>query len=202
MAPCGSDAVMRPPSIVLACADGNAQVVHLAWASWGPAQATGSGDYAVNDCLPTCPGGTFHRYPATITLTTVKTTPHGRYFTILTVEPTAESPFSGPSRDFLLDVPTTPAPAAVTSHGGETLTIQPNGLITMIGAGCPPGGLVVAGYEDSNHGTSQPVYGRADKTGAYAVSVSLPATRYVPYDVSAYCEGDVAQIDTVVWLAK
>ena len=56
-------------------------------------------------------------------------------------------------------------------------------------------------FEDSISATSL-VRGRADASGAYAITVRLPDTTYLPYSVSALCSGDVAQIDTVVWLVK
>lgn len=97
--------------------------------------------------------------------------------------------------------PASTVPSAVVSRGGDTVTIRPGGHVTMIGRGCPPGGVAAAAFENSNHGTSDPVYGRADTTGAYAITITLPETTYLPYSVSAYCQGDVAQIDTVVWFA-
>lgn len=95
----------RPSSIVLACGDGNAQVVDLNWSSWGPADARATGDYAVNDCNPNCVGGRIHTYPATITLGDVKTEGETRYFTTLTVQPEGQSPFDTPSRQFPVDTP-------------------------------------------------------------------------------------------------
>lgn len=57
----------RPASMLLACADGNASLTGLHWASWrGTAQGTGT--YRVNDCTPSCATGSFHRFPAQVTL--------------------------------------------------------------------------------------------------------------------------------------
>jgi hypothetical protein len=57
---------VRPRSIVLACADANAQLTHLHWSSFGGASASASGDEYVNDCIPYCAAGHFHSYPVTL----------------------------------------------------------------------------------------------------------------------------------------
>jgi hypothetical protein len=103
--PCGYDPVIKPSSIVLACADGNAQVVNLTWSSWGSSEAMAAGDYAVNDCVPTCVGGKFRQYPATIILANVKTIQGRQYFTTLTVQFTAESPSNARTLEYPLDTP-------------------------------------------------------------------------------------------------
>jgi len=102
---CGSGGAVKPASIVLACADGNAQAVKLVWSSWGSSEATGSGDYTVNDCVPSCVAGKFHEYPAMFILTKVRTVGGSQYFTTLEVQFTAGSPFNGTSREFPIDTP-------------------------------------------------------------------------------------------------
>lgn len=105
VAPCGDKPVVMPLWIVLACGDGNAQVVHLVWTSWGSSDARASGDYAVNDCSPTCVGGKFQEYPATVILADVKAVQGSEYFTTLSVQFTAASPFNTSTREFPLDTP-------------------------------------------------------------------------------------------------
>lgn len=77
----------RPASMMLACADGNASLTGLHWASWrGTAQATGI--FRVNDCTPSCATGSFHRFPAQVTLADPAPLPghHGvRHYTRITV---------------------------------------------------------------------------------------------------------------------
>ena len=77
----------RPATMMLACADGNASLTGLRWSSWrGTAQAAGT--FRVNDCTPSCAAGSFHRFPAQVTLTDPRPMPGhhgGRYYTRITV---------------------------------------------------------------------------------------------------------------------
>ncbi|MFF7301130.1 hypothetical protein [Streptomyces sp. NPDC008265] len=59
----------RPAEYLLACGDGNNQLVDLDWKTWGPKTATASGTDLVNDCRPNCAAGKFRSYPVTVTLT-------------------------------------------------------------------------------------------------------------------------------------
>jgi hypothetical protein len=60
--------IVRPSSIVLACADDNFYVTKIAWSSWGSASASGAGVAHVNNCTPNCAAGRFHTYPVTVRL--------------------------------------------------------------------------------------------------------------------------------------
>jgi hypothetical protein len=84
---CQGRAQARPASMLLACADGNAGLTGLRWASWrGTAQATGM--FRVNDCTPSCAAGSFHRFPAQVTLADpapLRGQPGERYYTRITV---------------------------------------------------------------------------------------------------------------------
>lgn len=60
--------VVRPRSIVLACADANAYLTGLRWTTWTAATATGSGVLHENDCKPYCAAGHFHARAATVAL--------------------------------------------------------------------------------------------------------------------------------------
>ncbi|MCX5192513.1 hypothetical protein OOK31_01175 [Streptomyces sp. NBC_00249] len=65
---CFSKAQVRPEEYLLACGDGNNQLVRLRWDSWGPRTATATGTDMVNDCRPYCAAGRFRAYPVTVTL--------------------------------------------------------------------------------------------------------------------------------------
>ena len=65
-------AVVRPRSIVVACADGNFYLTGIRWSTWGSARAAGAGTGHQNDCTPNCAAGHFHTYPAMVTLTKPK----------------------------------------------------------------------------------------------------------------------------------
>lgn len=84
---CQGQPQTRPASMLLACADGNASLTGLRWASWrGTAQGTGT--FAVNGCTPSCAAGSFHRFPAQVTLASPGPLPGHRgehYYTRITV---------------------------------------------------------------------------------------------------------------------
>jgi hypothetical protein len=65
----GMPATVRPKKIIVTCGDANFYFTNLAWSSWNAKHATAKGIARVNDCRPTCAGGHFHAYRATLTLT-------------------------------------------------------------------------------------------------------------------------------------
>ena len=78
-------ASFEPTSIILACADGNASLVNIAWSSWTSTAAVGAGTYIQNDCTPDCAGGTFISYPgATLVLSSPWLTFAGWEFSSIT----------------------------------------------------------------------------------------------------------------------
>lgn len=68
---------VRPPSIVVACADGGLLLKKLHWSSWSAAGARAHGNAVANDCAPTCVAGHFHTYRATVKLSRPRAC-HGR----------------------------------------------------------------------------------------------------------------------------
>jgi hypothetical protein len=65
---CQGHSVVRPGSFTLACADGNNALTGLTWTSWGARLASGFGTQVMNDCIPYCAAGHFHRYPVLVVL--------------------------------------------------------------------------------------------------------------------------------------
>jgi hypothetical protein len=61
-----------PKTIVLACADANALVIHIHWSKFGGAKASGSGTYSVNGCTPDCVAGKFKNYKVTLVASQAK----------------------------------------------------------------------------------------------------------------------------------
>ncbi|MER5433285.1 hypothetical protein [Streptomyces sp. NPDC002588] len=59
---------VRPNNFVLACGDGNSRLVSLHWARWGAKSARATGVNVVNDCVPYCAAGRFHRYAVVVKL--------------------------------------------------------------------------------------------------------------------------------------
>lgn len=60
--------VVRPRSIVAACADANLYFTGLRWSSWTAKGAVATGVAHQNACTPNCAAGRFHIYPAHVTL--------------------------------------------------------------------------------------------------------------------------------------
>ena len=68
---CEHVARVRPPSLVVACADANFTIDHITWSAWRARAATGRGTAHVNDCTPNCAAGHFHAFPITVRLSRV-----------------------------------------------------------------------------------------------------------------------------------
>ena len=76
---------VEPRKVVITCGDGNIYVTVRTYGSWKARWALGQGRLHINDCRPSCAGGTFHSYPATFRFHRVVRTAHGRLFTRLGV---------------------------------------------------------------------------------------------------------------------
>lgn len=90
---------IRPPSLVTACADGNAGVSRMHWTTWRPARAAGTGVERSNDCTPNCASGHFHAYRVRVAAAAPKPWaghPGKKHFTLLKVVFTGAHP--GPDR--------------------------------------------------------------------------------------------------------
>lgn len=107
IADCSLTATMKPTAIGIACGDGGIGLRDLSWTSWTSTRATAAGTLYENDCRPDCAGGTFHDYPATITLSDVVGSTVGRLFSHMHVVYTGAGPQGQTSDDF--DVPLVPA---------------------------------------------------------------------------------------------
>lgn len=59
---------VEPQRVTVFCADAGVRFTQMRWTSWGAAQTRGRGQAWVNDCIPFCAGGTFHRRPVQATL--------------------------------------------------------------------------------------------------------------------------------------
>jgi hypothetical protein len=100
---CSFQGVVEPPTDTLACADGNALLQGLHWATWTPQLASAYGTFVENDCQPSCVGGHFHSYPVVVTAWgsgSVQGHPAERRYTELTLMfPGARPPYyNGSSR--------------------------------------------------------------------------------------------------------
>jgi hypothetical protein len=97
---CLGQAQVRPGRFTLACADANDYLTGLAWKSWGPGLASATGVQAVNDCLPYCAAGHFHRYPVDVVLWRPEAGGPGsqRYTSITLLYPGAHPAYTGSRR--------------------------------------------------------------------------------------------------------
>jgi hypothetical protein len=59
---------IEPHEILFACGDGGYYVDHLTWGRWDVTSAAGRGVFHINDCDPSCAGGTFHKRKGRIVL--------------------------------------------------------------------------------------------------------------------------------------
>ena len=59
---------VEPGKIMFACADGGFYVNDLEWSVWTRDRARARGTYHMNDCKPSCAGGTFHERTGTLIL--------------------------------------------------------------------------------------------------------------------------------------
>ncbi len=91
---------VRPGRFTLACADANDYLTGLAWKSWGPRLASATGVQAVNDCVPYCAAGHFHRYPVDVVLWHPTAAGPGsqRYTSITLLYPGAHPAYTGSRR--------------------------------------------------------------------------------------------------------
>lgn len=94
---CNFKGVVEPATDIMACADGNALLQGLHWATWTPQLASAYGTFVENDCQPSCAGGHFHSYPVVVTAWgsgSVLGNPAGRRYTELTLMfPGARPPY-------------------------------------------------------------------------------------------------------------
>jgi hypothetical protein len=92
---CSFQPVVRPSTMVIACADDGLGIKDLHWTSWTPKLASGYGTFFENDCKPNCAEGHFHYYPSLEVLwgsAAVTGHPHDRRYTEVTVIFTGKRP--------------------------------------------------------------------------------------------------------------
>ena len=79
------DLSREPLSITLACADAGIGVRDMLWMSWTPTTATGSGLLWEKLCVPDCATGKIGYYPVDVTLSAVRSSAKGHWFSELRV---------------------------------------------------------------------------------------------------------------------
>ena len=76
---------VRPGSITLACADAGLGVQKMTWNEWTASAATGQGRLWEKLCRPNCAEGKIATYPVAVTLSAVRSSSSGPWFSRLTV---------------------------------------------------------------------------------------------------------------------
>jgi hypothetical protein len=75
----------RPGTITLACADDGLGVQDMTWGTWAASAATGQGKLWEKLCVPNCAEGKTGTYPVAVTLSAVRSSASGPWFSRLTV---------------------------------------------------------------------------------------------------------------------
>lgn len=106
---------VRPGGFTFPCADQNAAVVGLHWATWTDS-AFARGSATINDCVPSCAEGHFHTFPALFVVWRPRPLPGHpgtEYFTRGTVILTGQHTYQAGGQLFRLPVTHTTALSAV-----------------------------------------------------------------------------------------
>ena len=83
---------IRPSAIALACADNGWGVEDMTWTSWTASAAAGHGMFWDKLCQPSCAAGKIGTYPVAVTLSFVKASPRGPWFSHLAISWEAAKP--------------------------------------------------------------------------------------------------------------
>jgi hypothetical protein len=75
----------RPGTITLACADDGLGVQDMTWGTWAASAASGQGKLWEKLCVPNCAEGKTGTYPVAVTLSAVRSSASGPWFSRLTV---------------------------------------------------------------------------------------------------------------------
>lgn len=84
---CTGKRLVRPTGeVVIACGDGNAELVSTHWSSWTQSAATGTTDWGQNLCTPDCAASRIIDFPnSSVRLSKPTHTSHGLVFEMVTV---------------------------------------------------------------------------------------------------------------------
>ena len=101
---CAGRPLIKPTgTVVLSCADGNSAIEQTHWSTWSAGGATGTTDFGVNLCTPTCVASRMRFFPrSSVRLVGAKRTSRGLLFTRAVITYT----FHGTQRTFIAYPPT------------------------------------------------------------------------------------------------
>ena len=100
----GGDPLNEPPSVVVACADGNEMLDGLRWTGWGSPAAKASGSMLSNDCEPNCAQGKMIDHPIDVVADGLRHLESTQIYTRLTVTFRGERPY-GADPVMVIDLP-------------------------------------------------------------------------------------------------
>ena len=75
----------RPDNLTEFCADAGAGLVKIKWNTWGATQATGTGIYQMNGCVPDCTSGKWSNTNVKVLLSNIEKYQGKTYYTKVTV---------------------------------------------------------------------------------------------------------------------
>jgi hypothetical protein len=93
-------AIVRPSSIVIACADANQYVTAARWTSWTSSAATGVATMHENSCTPSCAAGAFAAFRVRVALSHAQSCFAHEVFTTVSWRPVTPRPHGGGSIDY------------------------------------------------------------------------------------------------------
>jgi hypothetical protein len=83
---CAGTSVVKPSSFVIGCADSHIELTRTDWSSWSKDVASGTTDFAMNACTPTCAASTMSYFPnSRVRLSKPITTKYGDVYSSLVV---------------------------------------------------------------------------------------------------------------------
>jgi hypothetical protein len=98
---CGQAQMVSMPATYRLSVDGSGFLTGLTWQEWGQPTAVATGTLEQDNCVPSCAEGTYRKYPATVTVTGLKTGASESYYTVMYVN----APAAGPPSTYPLPPP-------------------------------------------------------------------------------------------------
>jgi hypothetical protein len=98
---CGRAQMVAMPAAYRLSVDGTGFLTGMTWQDWGQPTTVATGTLNEDNCVPSCGQGTYHQYPATITLSGIKAAAGESYYTVMNVN----APAYGPSSTYQLPGP-------------------------------------------------------------------------------------------------
>jgi hypothetical protein len=89
---CGKAQMVAMPAAYRLSVDGTGFLTGMTWQGWGQPTAVATGTLNEDNCVPNCGQGTYYQYPATVTLSGIKTAAGESYYSVMSVNAPAYGP--------------------------------------------------------------------------------------------------------------